>query len=421
MGAFEEAKEWLVESVGMWWPDADEGKLRDAAGAWRDFADAVADVRQATNGRATALIANNDGEAIDAFEVFWHRYCDGGRGWLNDMEQAARDLAKALEDFADEIEGVKDEIDTQIAISAAVIVAGIGLAVATAGVASGAAAATAATITQTAASLGVAVSTTAARIAATTLVGAAFGGIETVAVDLAVAQPMRIHAGLQDGLNLAQAREAGMYGTLFGGTFGAAGSGVRGLHDAGGFRSAIDNFVFAPGFGGLRPAMPGVTAPVGPSGQPLLRQGDSNAWPRSSRKGRVKQQYRADLKGDEGRNNSHTLSRHVEKTTRDMRARLRAEPGIKADSRFLDEASAQRFADEVLARNQKKIDVWLRSEKNSRPDFSARFDDVTGLVLTREDYLRGYPPKETHGVVVVLKKDPTSDVGYRVLTSYPSP
>ncbi|MBN3929858.1 hypothetical protein IQ279_09430 [Streptomyces verrucosisporus] len=37
MGAFEEAEEWLVESLGMWWPDADEGKLLDAATAWRDL------------------------------------------------------------------------------------------------------------------------------------------------------------------------------------------------------------------------------------------------------------------------------------------------------------------------------------------------------------------------------------------------
>jgi len=231
MGAFEEAKEWLVESMGMWWPDADEGKLRDAAGAWRDFADAVVDVRQVTNGKASALIENNEGEAIDAFEIFWHRYCQGGGGWLNDLEQAARDLAKALDDFADEVEDVKDKIDTQIAISAATIAAGIGLAVATAGAASGAAVAAATAIIRFAASLGVAVSTTAARITATTLVGAAFGGVESVAVNLAVAQPMRIHAGLQDGLELNQLGSAARDGMLFGGAFGAGYGTVRSLAD----------------------------------------------------------------------------------------------------------------------------------------------------------------------------------------------
>jgi hypothetical protein len=231
MGAFEEAKEWLIESLGMWWPDADEGKLREAATAWRDFADAVADVRQATGGKAGALIANNEGEAIDAFEVFWHRYCQGGSGWLNDLERASRDLATALDDFAGDIEDVKDEIDTQIAISAATIVAGIGLAFFTAGAASGAAVAAATTITRLAASLGVTVSATAARIAATTLTGAAFGGVESVAVNLAVAQPMRVHAGLQDGLSLNQAADAARDGMLFGGAFGAGYGTVRSLAD----------------------------------------------------------------------------------------------------------------------------------------------------------------------------------------------
>ncbi|WP_238419525.1 WXG100 family type VII secretion target [Streptomyces taklimakanensis] len=227
MGAFEEAKEWLVETMGMWWPDADEGKLRDAATAWRDFADTVQDVRQATGGKAGALIENNRGEAIDAFEVFWHRYCHGGRGWLNDLEQAARDMATALDDFANDIEDVKNEIDTHIAISAATIVAGIGLAVVTAGAASGAAVAAATTITRLAASLGVAVSANAARIAATTLTGAAFGGVESVAVNLAVAQPMRIHAGLQDGFNLNQVGDAAKDGMFFGGAFGAGYGTVR--------------------------------------------------------------------------------------------------------------------------------------------------------------------------------------------------
>ncbi|MEE1940518.1 hypothetical protein V1L54_14070 [Streptomyces sp. TRM 70361] len=108
------------------------------------------------------------------------------------------------------------------------------------------AAATAATITQTAASLRAAVSTTTARIAATTLVGAAFGGIETVAVDLAVAQPMRIHAGLQDGLNLAQAREAGMYGTMFGAGLGGAGSSAKAINDADGIYSALNHIRLGP-------------------------------------------------------------------------------------------------------------------------------------------------------------------------------
>jgi hypothetical protein len=41
----DEAKDVLLKLGLWWWPDADPGKLRDAAGAWRTFAKAVDDVR----------------------------------------------------------------------------------------------------------------------------------------------------------------------------------------------------------------------------------------------------------------------------------------------------------------------------------------------------------------------------------------
>jgi hypothetical protein len=40
----DEAKHILMK-MGLWWPDADSGKLRDAADAWRVFAKAVDDAR----------------------------------------------------------------------------------------------------------------------------------------------------------------------------------------------------------------------------------------------------------------------------------------------------------------------------------------------------------------------------------------
>lgn len=69
---------------------------------------------------------------------------------------------------------------------------------------------------------GVALSATVARIAAGALVGVAFGGVESVAVNLAVAQPLRIQAGLQDGLSLDSASHAAKDGMVYGGVFGSA-------------------------------------------------------------------------------------------------------------------------------------------------------------------------------------------------------
>ncbi|MGX9886638.1 WXG100-like domain-containing protein [Streptomyces sp. NPDC002276] len=39
MSASDKVKEIVQDMTGTWWPDADEDGLRDAAKAWRDFAD----------------------------------------------------------------------------------------------------------------------------------------------------------------------------------------------------------------------------------------------------------------------------------------------------------------------------------------------------------------------------------------------
>ncbi len=41
MSAADKAKQIIQDVTGMWWPAADEGGLRDAAKAWRDFADDI--------------------------------------------------------------------------------------------------------------------------------------------------------------------------------------------------------------------------------------------------------------------------------------------------------------------------------------------------------------------------------------------
>lgn len=75
------------------------------------------------------------------------------------------------------------------------------------------------------ATMGVAVSTTVAEIAAGTLVAAAFGGVESVTVDAAIAQPLKMITGLQHGFSLDEINQAATDGMLYGGALGA-GSGV---------------------------------------------------------------------------------------------------------------------------------------------------------------------------------------------------
>ncbi|MEU4351319.1 RHS repeat-associated core domain-containing protein [Streptomyces sp. NPDC023838] len=225
MSIEDEAKKVLLK-LGMWWPDANSGTLRHAAQAWRTFADAVDDVRTPVNNTASSLIHNNKGEAIETFTTFWERYAKGKEaGWLSDLAKSSRKMAEGLEKFADAVDDAITKLWTQIGIDAAVIAGGVALAFLTAGLASGAAVAAADVIIEMGATLGVAVSTTVAEIAAGTLVAAAFGGVESVTVDLAVAQPLKIATGLQSGFSLDEINQAAKDGMIFGGALGA-GSGV---------------------------------------------------------------------------------------------------------------------------------------------------------------------------------------------------
>lgn len=219
----DEARHILLK-MGLWWPEADSGKLRDAAKAWRTFAGSVDDVRSPVHRSASSIIHHNTGESIEAFDKFWSRYAkDQDGGWLKDLADSAREMAKALEKFADAIDDAINKLWTQIGIDAAVIAGGVALAFFTAGLASGAAAVAAEAVVEFGATMGIAVSTTIAEIAAGTLVAAAFGGIESVTVDLAVAQPLKMATGLQHGLSLDEVNQAAKDGMIFGGALGAGG------------------------------------------------------------------------------------------------------------------------------------------------------------------------------------------------------
>jgi RHS repeat-associated protein len=192
--------------------------MRHAACARRTFADSVDDVRTATNNAAGSLIHNNTGEAIDAFEVFWGRYASGkDGGWLSDIAKAARKMADALDKFADKIDDAIKKLWTQISIDAVAIAGGILLTPLT----GGASDEVAAEIVSMSAGLGIAVSEAVAGIAAEMLVGAAFTGVYSVAVDVAVAQPVKIALHEQHGFSLDEVNAVAKDGMVSGGLFGA--------------------------------------------------------------------------------------------------------------------------------------------------------------------------------------------------------
>ncbi|MFE2881005.1 RNase A-like domain-containing protein [Streptomyces roseus] len=418
MSTGDKVREIVTDVTGIEWPAADVGKLREIADAWRTFADDMEDVAAAADKAAQTLIHNNTGEAISAFaDPFWARYYHDKKGWLQDLVDGPRSLAAGIDQYADAVADAKKKLDRELEIAGAVIVTGTALAFFTLGATEVAAAAATATIVELATTVGVALTTEVATLAGTVFATAAIAGIESITVDLAVAQPLKVAAGLQTGLNLDEAQDAGVYGALTGGAFGGAGKAFQLAREGGGWPSLLGG-VRLPGYAPEFALPSGLAVEAGDLGM-LLRDGEPNAWPRNKRKGPVKPKYRADIAGDEGNNGSHTIERHVEMTTRDLRTRLRGNPRMDAASRYIDEASAQRFTDSAMLRNQKRISEWLASPKGQKMNFVEEFDEATGMSLTRENFKRGTAAQWAKKVQVVLKRDPSAEGGYRVLTSFP--
>ncbi|WP_438486223.1 WXG100 family type VII secretion target [Streptomyces sp. S186] len=302
MSAADKAKEIVQDLTGMWWPKGDEDELREAARAWRTFADDVKDITWATHKSAQDVIDTNKGQSIDAFGAFWKKYHGGGKGYLDDLASAAQDMAKALDKFADQIAEAKKKIEHELEIAGAVLVAGTALAIFTGGLSEVAAAGATEAIVAAASTAGVAVSATITEIAGTVLATAAIGGISAITVDVVVAQGGRNLLGDQHGINAAEIKDAGVSGMLMGGAFGGAARGAQAVAEAGGVKNVLGNMKLdnlgnlnislpnlqmqLPNLGGPRLAMAG-EGPVGPTGQPLMRNaqggggGGRATWPAS--------------------------------------------------------------------------------------------------------------------------------------------
>ncbi|WP_367434204.1 WXG100-like domain-containing protein [Streptomyces celluloflavus] len=289
MSAGDKIKEIVQDLTGMWWPEGDEDELREAARAWRTFAEDVKDITSATHKSAQDVIDNNKGKSIDAFETFWRKYHGGGKGYLDDLASAAEDMAKALDKFADQIAEAKKKIEHELEIAGAVLVAGTALAVFTGGISEVAAVGATEAIVAAASTAGLAVSATVAEIAGTVLATAAIGGIEAITVDVVVAQGGRNLLGDQRGINAAEIKDAGVSGMLLGGAVGGAARSVKAVADAGGIKNVLggmkldglgrldislpDLRMRLPNLGGPRLATAG-EGPVGPTGRPLMRSAE---------------------------------------------------------------------------------------------------------------------------------------------------
>lgn len=111
----------------------------------------------------------------------------------------------------------------------------------------------------------------------------------------------------------------------------------------------------------------------------------------------------------------HLIERHVGKSEAELIERLRRE-NISASSSFRELGEAEYFVAETLTENQEQIDAWLDGEGGNRLVVNATFDASTGISVQRGDT----EAEDVFSVRLVLERSDALDVGYRIVTGYPT-
>jgi RHS repeat-associated protein len=113
----------------------------------------------------------------------------------------------------------------------------------------------------------------------------------------------------------------------------------------------------------------------------------------------------------------HLIARHVGQTPAQLRARLAAEPRVSAVSTFSDRSVAESAVSATLQANQTQIATWMQSTSARPLVLNSTLGRPTGISLARG----ALTPTTVSGVRLVLVKDATMPMGYRVHTGFPTP
>ncbi|MGY0634639.1 RNase A-like domain-containing protein [Luteimonas sp. A478] len=111
----------------------------------------------------------------------------------------------------------------------------------------------------------------------------------------------------------------------------------------------------------------------------------------------------------------HLIDRHVGKSEQWLVDRVRND-NISAASSFRDLPEAEYFVAQTLGEHSGDIEAWLDGKGGNRLVVDARFDATTGISVARgQDHA-----EDVFSVRVVLERSDRLDIGYRIITGYPS-
>jgi len=118
----------------------------------------------------------------------------------------------------------------------------------------------------------------------------------------------------------------------------------------------------------------------------------------------------------------HTIEKHVGKTNKGLRDRLKNEEKIPAASTYESFTEAETYMNKVAKARKPEIEKWLKSGKDKTKEFTFEFPgEKIGRRLTQAEREKGTEPHPSNKATIVIKRDPSAPDGYIVITSFPGP
>lgn len=114
--------------------------------------------------------------------------------------------------------------------------------------------------------------------------------------------------------------------------------------------------------------------------------------------------------------NGHTIERHVGKSEEDLKNRLKTDK-VSAASTYYDKETATKAVKDSLKQHDKEIQDWLKNSKEARLVLNTTHSFPVGKTVIKKNMNVKDKLVKT---VTVLARDKSGDLGYKIITSYPS-
>ncbi|MGE8203261.1 RNase A-like domain-containing lipoprotein [Heyndrickxia sp. NPDC080065] len=114
--------------------------------------------------------------------------------------------------------------------------------------------------------------------------------------------------------------------------------------------------------------------------------------------------------------NGHTLERHVGKSDRELEERIKRDH-VTAASTYYDKETAIKAVRESLSIHDNEIKKWLDESNRDRIVLNTHHSFPVGKTVLKSDMS---VHEDIHDTITVLAKDPSSQLKYKIITSYPN-